>query len=341
MNRVLLIGSAHPRRVRRKAEQLLAGAEAGLTILCAADPEIAGYLQTLPGVAVIAFDPARRPAILEELRRQRFDAVHVFWSGEGRHRRLKLAAMRLGAPLILVDAGDGCSFQITWRAVLRFALFRWKHPLPSDHNEYFPPPALMDAPPPAAPAGETVPPPGERILVVQSAEPPYVLRALSHLRQNPIFADPRYTLFCRNRPEILRQFSGHPLLREIRTHDESRGSWQHLKSLRRERFDAEILFLTGDPSYRKIKCFALMLGARHTLVFNENSDCFYLSWRSWFSLLAHRLKERSSMPVQSHHQLQARAALLAAVKLLLLPFRFVWLLAVWLWLRAAAWRASG
>jgi hypothetical protein len=153
-----------------------------------------------------------------------------------------------------------------------------------------------------------------------------------------MFANPRYILFCRNRPEILKRFQGHPMLAEIRTHHETRDSLKILRGLRRERFEVAILFLTGDPSYWKIRCFAFFLGARHKLIFNENNDCFYFNWRSWFSLLSHRLRGRSRLPVRHHWPSQARLACLILIKLLVFPFRFAWLLIVWLRLRASALR---
>ncbi len=340
MNRILLVGSAHPKRVRLKAEQILAGREGALTILCLHDPITVSYFGKVEGATVIPLEPERRSAILRALRHERYDAIHLFWTGETRYRSLKLFALRLGLGRLTVDAGDGCTFQFTWKAILRFWQFRLGHRLPSDHYHFFPRPGATTASDQdermREPKGMT----GEKILVVQSAEPHQVLRALAHLEKHPMLTDPRFILFCRNRPEILAQFADHPMLSEVRTHSETRNSWSHFRGLRREHFDVVILFLTGDPSYWKIKCFALLLGARHRLVFNENNDCFFLTWRSWFSLLSHRLRERSRLPVQPHRHLQIRAFTLVLVKMLALPFRFAWLLAVWLRLRFGAWRAS-
>ena len=351
MTRILLVETASPKRVRRKAEQMLADFNPNLTILCGDAPGAVQSYREIAGAEVIGLDPRDRSLIARDLRERNFDAIHVFWTGEKKYRSMKWYALRLGADRMVVDAGDGNIFLLTWKAIIRFWPFRRKHPLPSDHYEFVPQPTAGIAPPQAP---EAVPQPsparalqeeperfsGQKILVLQSAEPPQVLRTLERLSERPMFANPRYILFCRNRPEILTHFQGHPMLAEIRTHHETRDSWRIFRGLRRERFEVAILFLTGDPSYWKMKCFAFLLGARHKLIFNENNDCFYFNWRSWFSLLSHRLRERSRLPVRHHGPSQARLACLIWIKLMVLPFRFAWLLIVWLRLRASALRTS-
>jgi len=349
MTRILLVETASPKRVRRKAEQMLADFNPDLTILCGDAPGAVQSYREIGGAEVIGLDPRKRSLIARDLRERNFDAVHVFWTGEKKYRSMKWYALRLGAGRMVVDAGDGNIFLLTWKAIIRFWPFRRKHPLPSDHYEFVPQPAHEIAPPQAP---ERVSPPsppralqeepesfsGQKILVLQSAEPHQILCALELLKERPLFANPRYILFCRNRPEILTHFQGHPMLAEIRAHHETRDCWRLLRSLRREHFEVAVLFLTGDPSYWKIKCFAFLLGARHKLIFNENNDCFYFNWRSWFSLLSHRLRDRSRLPVRQHRPSQARLACLIWIKLMVLPFRFAWLLLVWLRLRASALR---
>jgi hypothetical protein len=182
--------------------------------------------------------------------------------------------------------------------------------------------------------------PGERILILQTAEPASVLRALDRLQQAPLFSKPRYTLFCRAFPEVLEQFQNHPMLYETRIHTRTHNSWNHLRSLRRENFDAVVLFLTGDPGYWKVKCFAFLLGARHKVIFNENNDCFYFKWKAWFGLLVHRMASRSKVSAHARWSSQAAVFFLVLIKILLFPFRFAWLLIVWLQLRRSAVRAS-
>jgi hypothetical protein len=321
--------------VRAEAETILAGtlhADPDVTILCAGDAETAQYFSEICGVRVVPFSRGRRRKVIDELRRTGFEVQHTFWTGERGRRRLRLAGLLIGASgETRVHIGDGGSFRLTWKAIIRHAMFRVQHRLPTDHYEFVPP---ADKPVVARY-------PGERILIVQSADPEHIVRALRHLDERPVFREPRYTLFCRNTPETLRQLAGHPMLHSIETHTETRGTWKHFRDLRRERYDAAVLFCTGDPSYWKIKYFAFTLGARHILIFNENNDCFFFTIRAFVRLLAHRLAQRSrtgSGPHWSwtHHM---RVAAFMATKLLLLPFRFTWLLLVWCRLRSAARRA--
>jgi O-antigen biosynthesis protein len=122
----------------------------------------------------------------------------------------------------------------------------------------------------------------DRVLLIQSAEPAIVLNGLKQLKSLPRYRDSSCTVFCRDRSEILRHFSGHPLISRIISHSETQGWWKHLFQLRRERFDTVVVFLTGDPSYWKIKSFAFLLGGRHKLIFDENNQTIILSLRSWF-----------------------------------------------------------
>jgi hypothetical protein len=355
VTRALLIETASPKRVRRKAERMLADGDTGLTILCGDEPGAAQSYREMGDVEIIGLPPRKRSLTARALRERNFDAIHVFWTGEEKYRRMKWYALHLGMGRMVVDAGDGNIFRLTWKAIPRFWLFRRKHPLPSDHYEFVPQPAPQPPPRPAPPqAAEPVPPhasprttqkapeafSGQKILVLQSAEPPQVLRALDRLRERPLFVKPHYILLCRNRPEILKSFQGHSMLAEIRTHHETRDSWKLLRALRRERLEVAVLFLTGDPSYWKLKCFAFLLGARHKLIFNENNDCFYFHWRPWLSLLSCRLQNRPGLRVRQPWTSKVRPACLILIKLLVLPFRFAWLLLVWLRLRASALRTS-
>lgn len=176
----------------------------------------------------------------------------------------------------------------------------------------------------------------ERILVLQSAGPASILRALDRMKEAPLFTRPRYTLFCRDLPEVEEQFRSHPMVSEVRVHEKTRNTWGHLLLLRRERYDAAVLFLTGEPGYWKIKCFAFLLGAKHKVIFNENNDCFYFHWRAWLRLLAHRMAGRSSVAAHAGWKTQVAGHVLYLVKFVIFPFRFLWLLAVWMRLRLSA-----
>jgi hypothetical protein len=238
---------------------------------------------------------------------------------------MKLLVWRLKAGETFIASGDGNEFRLTWKSLCRHAVFRWRHPLPTDHCDFVPPEATA-----------------ERVLILQSAEPPYVLRALDRLREKPQFKNPRYTLFCRNRPEVMSRFRGHPMLDAVLTHSEARDSWAHLRNLRRLGFDAVVLFMTGDPSYRKIKLFAFLLGvpARRILIFNEALNCFFFNLDQWLTLVSHRIREQPHSEAWSGWRHSARALASLALKSALLPFRFLWLLLVWLRLRWAGLRAT-
>lgn len=310
MARILIIGTASPKRICRKVEQILADPlypEPDITILCRKVDD--GAFAHFPGVTLV-----------HQLPEGRFDAVFCFWTGEGRFWAWKLLPLRLWSQPVYIDAGDGNEYRLTWKAICVHTLFRIRHPLPSDHYEHLPS--------------------GARILIVQSAEPPFVLRAMDRLERNAFFKEPQISLFCRNKPEIESSFRNHPMLHEIITHSETRGSWNHLRALRRRHFDALVLFLTGDPSYWKVKLFAFLLGAKTILIFNEENDCFFFNFRQWIALLAHRCRTAVHPDMGSRWSQSGRVLLSLVLKSVALPFRFCWLLLVWLRLRYAGIRKS-
>ena len=326
--RILVVETASPKRVRRTVEEILAGgAEPELTLLCGADPATAAYFSEIPGIRVVSLPEKNSGGILRDLRRRQFDILHIFWTGEKKYRFMKLLALRLRAEFTRVDGGDGNIFRLTWKALIKFGVFRWQHPLPTDHYEFVLQPEVPGA-------GRHYP--GEKILIVQSARPRHVLVALDRLKELRLFRDPRYILFCRNLPEIVERFRDHPMIDEIRTHTETMDSWSHLRELRKERFDGAVVFFTGDPSYWKIKYFAFFLGARHKVIFNENNDCFFFSVGPWLALIVRRLGERSRLGAGPSRLYQLRPLFFPLLKLVVFPVRFVWLLLVWLRLRLAS-----
>jgi hypothetical protein len=346
MQRILLVETASPLRVRKKAEEIAAGSlygDADLTILCRDDLISARELGGVKTARVISLAKNRKSAILREIKLSTFDVVCCFWTGERRYRAMKLRALRIPARIRDIDIGDGHVFRLTPGNFVRFLSIRWKYPLPSDHRDFVlrgPEPHPDGLKPGLAPssipeAGSEAEPPryGEEIVVVQSAEPSVVLRAMESLKDAPLFRNPRYTLFCRSRPEALSLFRAHPGFYGIIEHSETRGAFKHLLDLRRKRFDSAVVFFTGDHSYWKIKCLPFLLGTRHTVVFNENCDCFYFSWRAWFSHISHRLSQSLVPGMEPHWVSRARALAVAGTKIVLLPLRFIYLLLVWLWLR--------
>ncbi len=342
-----MLESASRHRVRKIAEKILAGGtfdNPEVTILCTGEPSSIRCLGAIPGIRLITLPSRNKGRIVRDLSNSGFDVLYAFWTGEKSHRGMKLRALRIKAKDTYIDIGDGSVFRLTWKAILRHWIFRRAHPLPTDHWEFLPQSEPSEAPEgpedrekagfvqtgPARSSG------GQKVLLVQSADPKYVLAALEVLKDGRILRNPCYTLFCRNRPEIIRHFRNHPLIREIRTHSEARGSLKHLRSLRREGFEVVVVFFTGDPSYWKVKYFAFLLGIHHKLIFNENNHCFFFNLRNWVRLLSYRMEVRARIGAGPRHASRLSKVLFLSLKVLLIPFRFAWLLLVWLRLRAAA-----
>jgi hypothetical protein len=323
MTRLLLLQTAAPERVRARAEEILSGrdyADPEITLLCDDDPDTIRYFREVASLRVLPLRTRGRRRLLQDLNREGFHVLVAFWTGEKRYRRRKLLPLRMKARTRHIEIGDGSVFELSGKAILRHALFRWKHPLPVDHWDFI------------STAADT-PVRSEKILIIQSAEPAYVLRGLEVLKERKLFQNPRYSLFCRNKPEITKHFLDHPMFENVLIHSEARNSWKHLTSIRRQRFDGLVLFFTGDPSYWKVKCFAFLLGARYKVIFNENNDCFYLAPGPAMALLLQRLGERSRMGGSTRWTHQAKLLLLLFMKALILPFRVIWLLLIWLRLR--------
>jgi hypothetical protein len=317
MTRILLIETASAKRICEKLRQILASKtypDPEISVLCA-ERNRPRYREFPVTVWAVTVQSRRR--IEEELAQKRFDVIFAFWTGEKRARRWKLLPIRLKPREAHILSGDGNEFRLTWKAIIRHSIFRLRHALPTDHWEYQEPESDH-----------------EKILVVQSAEPPYVLNGLDRLMRKPLFLNPRFTLFCRNLPEIEGIFRDNPVLAEIITHSEARNSWEHLRFLRRQRFDGIVLFLTGDPSYWKVKLFAFLLGTRRILIFNEFNDCFFFNFHQWLLLISRTI---SAFPKEtgSRWSHSTRILLSLALKSVSLPFRFAWLLLVWLRLRIA------
>ena len=344
MTRILLVETASPKRVRKKAEEILSGGPYPMpevTILCRPEATTVQYFAEIPGIKIVPFEKIARKDILLRLRQSVFDVVWMFWTCEAGYLDMKRVALRLRGLFSHVDIGDGHSFKLSRGNIVSYLRIRLKHRRPSDADLFQFNPASQTL--------KEVPPEdfgGEKVLIIQSAPPAYILRALDRLSQRPLFNKPRYTLFCRNRIEVVRPLAAHPILHRIVTHSEMQGAWRHLRTFRRERFDVVVVFFTGDASYWKIKYFAFLLGARHKVIFNESNDCFYLNARSWLALTKYRHEQQlqalrsSTGASMTPLSFQTRIAAVALTKLLLLPFRFLWLLLNWARLRLSALRET-
>jgi hypothetical protein len=331
MTRILLIQTASPKRICAQAEQILqsnSGSSLELCILC--DEKDCDRFRHLPQTTVCSIQLPVLKEALKRLPQIKFDRVFVFWTGEKKYRSWKILAFRLQPGNTHVIAGDGNEFRLTWKAICKHAAFRFRHPLPTDHSRH-----LDDVASDGSICGSDFHGSRENVLIVQSAEPHYVLKALETLREHPQFKNPAFTLFCRNKTEIVSLFTGNPLLHRVVTHSETQNSIRHLVAFRRQHFDGAILFLTGDPSYWKVKIFAFLLGARRILVFNEEADCFFFSFHKWLELISYRMRVKPYPAARSKWGYSARILLSLILKSVLFPFRFLWLLLVWLRLRMA------
>jgi hypothetical protein len=323
MTRILLIESASSKRIVEKAEHILLSGKypnPEITILC--DEKNSTRYLALPGTTVHSLSDDSKRCIPKELLKNRFDVTFAFWTGENAYRWWKLLAFRLKAKERMIVGGDGNEFRLTWRAVCRHAIFRLRHPLPTDHRDYV-----------------NIEGKSEHVLIVQSAEPGYVFQAMKHLDKHPLFINPRFTIFCRNRPEIAGAFQNNPIFQQVLIHSEAQDSWVHWRFLRQQQFDGIVLLLTGDPSYWKVKLFAFLLGTRRILIFNETMDCFFFSFHQWLALVSHRLRGWPDSAASSKWSHSIRILLSLLLKSVSLPFRFLWLLVVWLRLRLAGLRS--
>jgi hypothetical protein len=348
--RILVIQSAHPDRVIH-ALRLLAEkpcfANPKYTLFCSNRPDILEFFRGHPMLSEIRCHEGGRSAwrMFRDLRRKRYDGLVLFFSGEPGYWKSRLFAFLLAARNKLIFNENNDCFYFTWGAAAAMARHRIGQRCRAAASTWAGRMrGMLKSPSLLKPRrGKRIPAdsyPGERILVLQSAEPRRVLDSFDRMRKSPLFKNPRYTLFCRDFPEVVEQFKRHPMIYEVRSHARTHNSWSHLRRLRNERFDAVVLFLTGDPGYWKIKCFAFLLGARHELIFNENNDCFFFHWRAWAQLLAHRITSRSQVPSHAGGARQAAGFFLILIKLSLFPFRFMWLLMLWGRLRWSALKAS-
>jgi len=327
--RVLIIQSAEPIFILKALEKLKDKSlfhDPRYTLFCRNRPEAVNSFQKHPMLDQVLIHSEARESWkhLRNLRRQKFDAIVLFMTGNPSYRKVKLFAFLLGIPLrrILIFNETVDCFFFNWSQWFEL-VSRRRHDRPKI--------------PTSLPIEKR-----KRVLIIQSAEPIFILKALEKLKDKSLFHDPRYTLFCRNRPEAVNSFQKHPMLDQVLIHSEARESWKHLRNLRRQKFDAIVLFMTGDPSYRKVKIFAFLLGIplKNILIFNETVDCFFFNWNQWFGLISHRMHDRSNSGITAKPIHHLYTPISSITKLGLLPFRFLWLLLVWVRLRISGIKSS-
>jgi O-antigen biosynthesis protein len=136
----------------------------------------------------------------------------------------------------------------------------------------------------AAPQG----PWGDKVLVLQSAEASQVVDVIARLDGASYFRNPSYCFLGRDDTETLSYLARQPRIERVIPHSGSRGWWRQLRNLGREDFDFVVLFLNGDPSYWKMKWFALIVRAGDKVIIDEDGTVasrggwLHLVWRDLF-----------------------------------------------------------
>src|SRR5690349_15306469 len=107
---------------------------------------------------------------------------------------------------------------------------------------------------------------GEKVLVLQSAPPEVVEKALDVLAARNLFFDPDITLFGRADELALSQIRERADVQRVLTRPKTGSTLVLLSTIRRVRFDVAVIFFTGHQGYWKMKLLALLCGARHLLI---------------------------------------------------------------------------
>ncbi|MBI1745481.1 MAG: hypothetical protein HYR55_02710 [Acidobacteria bacterium] len=251
------------------------------------------------------------PTALAQLLRSRpqdYDGLVLFFSGDPSYHKIKALALVCGLRRILVFKEDLDSFFFSVSGLLRFLALRLRHGVKPMEN--------------AADAA-IVP---ERVLVLQSAALAVIERALTLIRQRGIFRDPQISLFLREGDRCRANFADYAYEPpHVLSHAGMENTWAHWRAIRHARYDAVVLFLTGDPSFWKIKVFAFLCGAKRLLIFNEHYDCFFYTPTGLISFLMKRWRQRVGTVEAAPHAIVIHA-LIRVARPLLYPFRFAYLL---------------
>lgn len=130
-----------------------------------------------------------------------------------------------------------------------------------------------------------------RVLVLQTAVPSYVKRAMEDLLPKNLLGPSEITVFSRAIPDELAQFHGVSWIDDLIIHDEGRGALRHMLHLRSRHFDVVVVFFTRDPSYWKMKVASFLCGGRHMLIFNEHLGCFFFTPSAFIQFCRARARE--------------------------------------------------
>ncbi|MBI2822656.1 MAG: hypothetical protein HYX74_10555 [Acidobacteria bacterium] len=304
---VLLLASEEPDFI----EEYLAAvfpkhrlARPSLCMLCR-QQDLAGWRQRHPDWRFWNYVSARDLlALAPRLRRQKFDAAVVFFSGRAKFFWLKLLSLACGARQRLAVNEHMRFFQLTPGSLAWFGFQRLLYDRPFHRG--------------ARSAGY-------RVLVVQTWDDDRMRRIVDRLHEVRPFYKPRYFMFTRQ-DKAAALAGAHPF-EQVYTYPvaaTARNYWATLKNIRSKRFDAAVVAFTQEPTFRKLKWLPFLCGIRDKLIFNRHYDCFFFTpgnllkywagsycleplggWRSWRVLFW--------------------LALLPAVRGFLFPFRFSYL----------------
>jgi ADP-heptose:LPS heptosyltransferase len=238
------------------------------------------------------------------LRRLRFDATVVAFTGERTYLKLKCIPFLLGIPHKLVFNRHYDCFFFSLRKLFSYRL--------GQHAEAF---------------GVT------RVLIVQTWDEVHTRRMLKRLREGEYFNNPQYYLFTRQ--DTAAAFADDTQLAQILTYPSDAGLldyWKSLRGLRRLRFDAAVVAFTEEPSYSKLKWVPFLAGIPSKLVFNRHYDCFFFTAARFLRYWV----QRYTGPVGSFRSSIPRllwSLFLPLLRCFLFPLRFFYLVTAVTWRR--------
>lgn len=250
--------------------------------------------------------------MLRKVRAHHYDAAVVNFTRERGHTRMKWLPFLAGIRHKLVFNGNNDCFFFTLGRFLHY----WRE----------------------GTRGRT------RVLVVQTWDEERMNLVLHRLREAALFPGPQYTVLAREDKAAF--FSERqPWLSEVLTYPLNAGIreyWRTLRMIRKKRFDAVVAVFTEEPSFQKLKWLPFLVGSHHKLIFNRHFDCFFCSPSNFLKYWTRRYVDEARGSGLFAPEL-LRALSLPALRAIVFPFRFLYLLGYVSWMkvqRAARMRAG-
>jgi hypothetical protein len=131
----------------------------------------------------------------------------------------------------------------------------------------------------------------DRILLVCSSTPERVRQAIERFPNDAVFQHHELDLLCLagDLPE-LEKWSGIRQCRVFPKRRELAAAARLWAQVVRERYAVVIVLWCLEPGRMLAKAFALLCLGRRVLIFNENADCAFLSWRFLWSFTKARIQ---------------------------------------------------